>query len=265
MDRDLLKTLNDEYDTINSAILDIEKEVYPFEEIFTNMEFTYEKTKKKDLDVQFKSILVKTKKLNKTVKEYENKINKNVEDIKRVFIPRVKIIKQKYASLLKRIVSVNEKYNSYNKNANKFSSIANEEEMEIETENKRNQEDDSAVSAGHVMINMQTVANDQVVNVYRDTTSRNAEVEKLANDVRELFEMFQDFAILVSAQHEDIISIENTIEDAQQKVESGNKELVKAIVLQRKARKKSCCIACVCVVVLIIIVSVAGGVSYKFA
>lgn len=263
MDRELLQKLNSEYDIINYAIIDIEKEVLPFEEIFNNMQFTYENTQKKDVDAQFKSILVKTKKQNKTVKEYENKINKNTdEDIKRIFIPRVKILKQKYASLLKRIMGVNEKYNSYSKNANKFSFIKNDELTEIEE--NYDPEQKTTLSSDQVMVSVKTVPNDQVANAYRDAASRNTEVEQLANDVRQLFEMFQDFAVLINAQHEGIVSIENTIEDAQQKVESGNKKLVEAIEYQRKARKKTCCIACVCIIVLVIIVSVAGGVSAKF-
>ena len=263
MDRELLKILNSEYDIINSTILDIEKEVLPFEEIFTNIKFAYEQSQKKDVDIQFKSILVKTKKLNKTVKEYENKIQKNTnKDIKRIFILRIKILKQKYAVLLKRIVSVNENYNSYNKNVNKFSFIKNDEPGE--PEEKYNSEQHSDMSTAQVMVNVKTIANDQVTNAYQNTISRNAEVERLANDVRELFEMFQDFAVLVNAQHEDIISIENTIEDAQKKIDSGNKKLVGAIDFQRKARKKSCCIACISIVILIIIVSVAGGISAKF-
>lgn len=264
MNIELLQKLNSEYDIINCAILDIEKEVLPFEEIFNNMQFTYENTQKKDVDAQFKSILVKTKKHNKTVKEYENKINKNTdEDIKRIFIPRVKILKQKYALLLKRIVSVNDKYNSYSKNANKFSFIKNDELTEIE-EKKYDPEQKTTISSDQVMVSVKTVANDQVTNAYRNTASRNTEVEQLANDVRQLFEMFQDFSVLINAQHEGIVSIENTIEDAQLKIESGNKKLVEAIEHQRKARKKSCCIACACIIVLVIIVSVAGSISAKF-
>ena len=264
MNGELLKILNIDYDTINLTILNIEKEVSPFEEIFANVEFTYEQNHIKHIDAQFKSILVKTKNLNKVVEEYENKIRKNTnENIKRIFLPRVKILKQKYASLLKKIVSVNEKYKSHAKNANKFAFIKNEDI--VETEEKYNPGQNSTVSSAQLTVNINTVTNDNVINAYRDVASRNVEVEKLANDVRELFEMFQDFAVLVNAQHEDIITIETTIENAQQKVESGNKKLVDAIKAQREARKKSCCVAFICIIVLIIVGSVVGGVSYKFS
>jgi t-SNARE complex subunit (syntaxin) len=269
MDREVVKILNSEYDNINSTIIDIEQQLVPFEEIFNNTHFTYDQSNKKDIDEQFKSILIKTKTTNKTIKEYDNKIIKNTdENLKRIFISRIKILKQKYATLLRRIVAVNEKYNLYNKNLNKYSFIKNDELMEHEpvtnSYNSSAISKDVGESKDQVMISVRTTANDKATDVYRDTISRNTEVEQLARDIRELFTMFQDFSVLIGAQHEEIISIENTIEDTHTKVESGNKKIVEAIEYQRKARKKTCCIALGCVLILIIIISIGGGISTQF-
>ena len=57
----------------------------------------------------------------------------------------------------------------------------------------------------------QEVANEKVQQVYRDVTTRAREVELLANSIREVHEMFQDFAALVAQQHEQIDSIETTV------------------------------------------------------
>jgi hypothetical protein len=77
-------------------------------------------------------------------------------------------------------------------------------------------------------------ANEQVQQAYRDVTTRAREVcggrgpvtksllvssacvgcqqvEQLANSIREVYEMFQDFATLVAQQHEQIDSIETTV------------------------------------------------------
>jgi t-SNARE complex subunit (syntaxin) len=282
MDKEILKKLTNEYGEINSLITDIENEVAPFEETFSNVNFAYEQNKKKDIDLKFKNILVKTKKVNNTIKEYENKINKQVENIKKIFYPRIKILKQKYASLLKNIVSINDKYNSYTKNANKFASLRNEELLEMETKFTYNDGDEdidkkdftnlsnynsvkSSISTDHVVVKVDKNANEQVLNTYRDIAYRNEEVEQLARDVQEILSMFQDFAVLINAQHEEIILIENTVEEAQTKTESGNKKLVDSIILQRKARKKTCCIMCVSIIVIVIFASIAGILSSRFA
>jgi syntaxin 1B/2/3 len=257
----LLVTLNADYHKINSTIKELEQDVDPFEEMFTNVKFGYEQDQKKEIDEKFKSILVKTKQLNKTVKEYENYIVKNAdENLMKIFNSRVTILKEKYATLLKKIINVNEKYNSYKKNQKKFNFISEDSEIS----DKPKYEEDN-VSDRHISLDEKTVANQHVQDIYQETRSRNKEVEQLASDVREVYDMFQDFAILIDSQHENIIWIDNTIDEAQVKVQKGNKELNEAIKLQRKSRKKKCCIMTVAIVILIIIISSLGSMSNRFA
>lgn len=107
------------------------------------------------------------------------------------------------------------------------------------------------------------VANQNVISAYNNSLERNTEINKLTRDIREIYDMFQDFALLVESQHEQILSIENHIEVAQTRVEKGNDNLRQAIEHQKKTRKKYCCSALVFVIILIIILSVLGGLSFN--
>jgi len=104
-------------------------------------------------------------------------------------------------------------------------------------------------------------ANEQVQQVYSEVKSRARDVEMLAASIREVHEMFQEFATLLAHQHEQIDNIEVTVEQAATRVAKGNKELRGAIEYQKKLRKKYCCLAIVGVVILIIIF---GSVGAKF-
>jgi len=62
--------------------------------------------------------------------------------------------------------------------------------------------------------------------------------------------MFKDMRALVMEQKEGLDSIENNIMDAKLNAEQGEKELVEAERLQKKSRKKSCCILMITVSIL---------------
>ena len=54
-------------------------------------------------------------------------------------------------------------------------------------------------------------ANEQVQQVYSEVQSRARDVEMLAASIREVHEMFQEFATLLAHQHEQIDNIEVTV------------------------------------------------------
>jgi len=62
--------------------------------------------------------------------------------------------------------------------------------------------------------------------------------------------MFKDMRALVMEQKEGLDSIENNIMDAKLNAEQGEKELIEAERLQKKSRKKSCCILMITVSIL---------------
>jgi len=62
--------------------------------------------------------------------------------------------------------------------------------------------------------------------------------KKLAISIREIYDMFMDFSLLVQEQHEKIISIDILVESANEHVNAGNNQLRTAIEHQRKIRKK---------------------------
>jgi t-SNARE complex subunit (syntaxin) len=96
--------------------------------------------------------------------------------------------------------------------------------------------------------------------VYTDVQSRAQEVQALSTSIVELRDMFADMNALLSLQHEALVSIEDTVETAAVRVQSGNAQLREAIRLQKRARKRCCCIATVVIVAVAVVVAVTAGV-----
>lgn len=250
MNIEKIRDFNNVYDTINYSLIDIEKEIEPFETVLNSNGMAYEMGCKSDNEKKLKIILVKIKKLSKNVKQFEKNVKEDNE-IKKLFYPKAKVILQKYTEILKRLLIVNDKYatiNKYNK-----TKIANSEDVAINidgSEEKKFQQ-------------LTQVANENVINAYNNTMARNNEITKLSAEIRELYDMFQDFAILVDSQHEQIISIDSIIEDSQIRVQKGNEKLTQVIQLQKKTRKKYCCCVLILVLIIIIVLSVLGGLSFN--
>lgn len=64
--------------------------------------------------------------------------------------------------------------------------------------------------------------------------------------------MFLDFALLVEKQGELLDQIEHQVKEAGDYIESGNKEMVEAIELQKSIRYKQCCCAMILLVLSLI-------------
>jgi t-SNARE complex subunit (syntaxin) len=96
---------------------------------------------------------------------------------------------------------------------------------------------------------------DEAQLAYQDAVSKSKDVDILLRSIKELNEMMNDFAFLISEQSENIDKIELTIEIAGNNIRHGNNELKKANELQKKTRK---CYCCICIVVIIIIIIIIG-------
>lgn len=100
-----------------------------------------------------------------------------------------------------------------------------------------------------------TVSADEAQLAYQDAVSRSKDVDILVRSIKELNEMMNDFAFLISEQSEKIDSIEHHIDIAVSDIRKGNTALKTANELQRKTRK---CYCCICIVVIIIIIIIIG-------
>lgn len=257
MEINKIKEINNVYDTINYALIDIEKEIEPFELYLNNQNIAYEIESKDVIKKKLKIILIKIKKLSNKVKQFEKDVIIDKE-IKHIFYPKAKILLQKYTGILKRILIVNDKFENLQKNENisknHYLNSTNNDEINIEFSEEKN------ISQQQKTLQM---GNQDVINKYTETQERNNEIKKIAIEIKELYEIFQDFTFLVEEQHEQILSIDNNIQEAQTIVKKGNNNLILAIEKQKKTRKIYCCCAFLFIIILIIIFSLIGGLSSK--
>jgi len=100
-----------------------------------------------------------------------------------------------------------------------------------------------------------TVSADEAQLAYQDAVSRSKDVDILVISIKELNEMMNDFAFLISDQSQKIDSIEHHIDIAGINVRKGNDALKVSIELQRKTRK---CYCCICIIIIIVIIIVIG-------
>lgn len=243
-----IKKYNDIYDKNNLYLIEIEKEIEPYETILNSNGIAYEIESKDEMEKKIKNILVKIKKFNKNVKQFERDVFSELE-IKTIIYPKVKVLLHKYTGILKRILVINDRFGFLGSYTIKST---NNEEITVNIDSSEQKQSQKFTQVG----------NQNVISAYNNSLERNTEINKLTRDIRELYDMFQDFAILVEGQHEQILSIENHVEVAQTRVEKGNNNLRQAIEHQKKTRKKYCCFVLVIVIILIIIFSVLGRLSF---
>lgn len=90
--------------------------------------------------------------------------------------------------------------------------------------------------------------------------ARHQDIILLEQSIRELHDMFQDISALVDAQQETIDKIEYNVDNAQDYIETAKKDVEKAVVYQKKSRKKKIIIGVVIgVIILILVISLASA------
>lgn len=85
---------------------------------------------------------------------------------------------------------------------------------------------------------------------YREVQERHEDIKRIAATMQELQELFNDMAMLVERQDEQIQTIEATANNVETTMEAGHKEVDKAVVSAKKARRKRW----ICFWVLVILV-----------
>jgi len=87
--------------------------------------------------------------------------------------------------------------------------------------------------------------------VLNDVQNRHEDIKKIERTLVELFQLFQDMAVMVEEQDEQIIHIEQKAEEVVRDMEVGHNEITKAIVSAKGARKKRKICWCIGILILI--------------
>ncbi len=87
-----------------------------------------------------------------------------------------------------------------------------------------------------------------------DIEQRHADVLRLERQVREVYELFKDLAVLVDVQQDSLDVIEKHIHAAKDYAEKGADHLKQAEDYQNSARKRQCCILVIIMVVLAVVI-----------
>ncbi|CAI8047927.1 Syntaxin-7 [Geodia barretti] len=83
---------------------------------------------------------------------------------------------------------------------------------------------------------------------------REREMRQLETDILDINDIFRDLGTMVHDQGELTDNIETQVETAAVRVESGNKQLEKAVRHKKCSRKLTCCIVCLLLGILTAIV-----------
>ncbi|CAM9827459.1 unnamed protein product [Heterosigma akashiwo] len=131
--------------------------------------------------------------------------------------------------------------------------------MDDASEEEINAVIESGSSAGEVL--QQAVLHKPaavIENAYNAINDKYQDVVRLEASIRELHQMFLDFALLVEQQGELLDRIQNQVEAAYDDFEKGNENIEKAIESSKKVRKKQCCIIVIVIIVVIILLFALG-------
>lgn len=87
------------------------------------------------------------------------------------------------------------------------------------------------------------------------------DILKIECSIKELYQMFADLSILLEEQHEIIIQINVNVNNANNNVENGRKNLDAAKKYNKSSRKKMCYVIIVMIVILVLILAIVLGFS----
>jgi t-SNARE complex subunit (syntaxin) len=200
--------------------------------------FAFEPISKDVVSSHIKNITANMKKIKTDLIDLKRIISTGNESIKTMFDAKIKVLNKKYTTTLKNVLLLTSNYKQ-------SENISYEPAIEINPPELKTVQ----------------MASNIVIDAYRETSARASEITMLANDVREINDMFKDFAVLIDAQHEEIIDVHDNIEDTSHKISESNKKIRDAIKNQKLIRKRWCCLIIIIITLIIIVVAVSGGIT----
>lgn len=96
-------------------------------------------------------------------------------------------------------------------------------------------------------------AADPIRDAYANVADKYRDVLALEASMKELHQMFLDFALLTEQQGEILDQIEYQVQSAAEHIDEGNKHVHTAIEYQKSIRKKQCCLIVIILIILTIV------------
>ncbi len=87
---------------------------------------------------------------------------------------------------------------------------------------------------------------------------RNRDINKMAQGIAELHELFQDMSVLVNSQQDMINQIEYNVQETKEVAEKTVDELEKALSYKKKASKRRRCITATIIIVILLVLLIVG-------
>eukprot|EP00462_Mataza_sp_D1_P026589 CAMPEP_0175130564 /NCGR_PEP_ID=MMETSP0087-20121206/6073_1 /TAXON_ID=136419 /ORGANISM="Unknown Unknown, Strain D1" /LENGTH=303 /DNA_ID=CAMNT_0016412789 /DNA_START=33 /DNA_END=944 /DNA_ORIENTATION=+ len=142
-----------------------------------------------------------------------------------------------------------------------YSRISSQFKSNVESRSKRqlqvvdsslsSEQIDEIVKSGRTQEVLQkAIMSDGAMQVFQDIQERHQAILHLAQQVHEVFELFEDLPKLVEYQQDALDTIESHVENARAYVSFGEGELIEAERHQTSARKKQCLIL-LCILILL--------------
>lgn len=119
---------------------------------------------------------------------------------------------------------------------------ANEDEIQKAFEDNNNEP-----------IFIQKLSNTQLSKrAYQESQDINAEVKRIEQSIEEVFNIFNDMNIMLKTQNDVILTIDEHIDEAEEKVQQASNEMVKAVETRKNSRKLLWIITAIVVILLIL-------------
>jgi t-SNARE complex subunit (syntaxin) len=193
----------------------------------TDVLATSTETKQSDLRIRSNLVTTLTRKFVDVMKEYTNAQQKFKTDIKKKVKRQVQIVKPD---------ATTEEIDAVMKGGGGSSDVFK-----------------SAILKGS--------AADPIRNAYMNVADKYQDVLTLEASVKELHQMFVDFALLTEQQGELLDQIEYQVKAASDYIDDANVELVQSIEFQKQIRKRQLCIFCILLVVIGVIILIIMAVT----
>ncbi|KAK3866926.1 hypothetical protein Pcinc_027557, partial [Petrolisthes cinctipes] len=173
-----------------------------------------------------------------------------------------RIKKTQHSTLSRRFVDVMKEFNIVQTDYGDKCKSRLKRQLDITGRSVTEDELDDMLESGNVEIFSQGIIMEtqQAKQQLADIEARHADIIKLENNIKELYELFMNMAVLVESQGEVVDRIENHVCQAQEYVATAKVETAQAVRYQTKARKKMILIG-VCLAVLLLIVIIIIVVS----
>jgi t-SNARE complex subunit (syntaxin) len=101
-----------------------------------------------------------------------------------------------------------------------------------------------------------------ILTAFETVKSKHEETLKLEADIKELSQIFIDFASIVENQGSIVDVIEGQVISSVDAIQNANTQLEEATILKRQLQRKKCCCAMLCMLLIVIIVGIILAAVY---